>query len=397
MFTVKLNGGVRLTIGESVIIDNLLDSSAEVVTSDPISLMDDVFYLIKVEYIHAIDEAHVQLEWESSSIARQVVPSYMFYYTRHIGGSTPSPFAVHVAPGDIDTTTTAQGEGLATCVSLEECSFVIQTKDYNQNNRYNDGSDPGFEISISGNGGWAGEGRINSIVSSPPIEVSAASVTSNDWQYIGEADVTHLSDHVVSKTSFVGALLCGDRIIVDRTMYTVSSTGTFDATRVPLPSVYLGPTKTSVSVFKASKSCISGTHTVKYTPSVRGSYLMDVKLPIVEEVQRVTTSARSHSSLSGAFTLTYHGQAGVDPLVSGTIDFDASGEEFKLALESIENIGSIGVSLHDCNDPAVSCSWDVTFLSLEGDVNALVPNKMQLGGDLAGVQVEELVHGRRPK
>lgn len=50
MFTVKLNGGVRLTIGESVIIDNLLDSSAEVVTSDPISLMDDVFYLIKVEY-----------------------------------------------------------------------------------------------------------------------------------------------------------------------------------------------------------------------------------------------------------------------------------------------------------------------------------------------------------
>ncbi|KAL7538362.1 hypothetical protein ACHAXR_010787, partial [Thalassiosira sp. AJA248-18] len=396
-FTVHLNGGVRFSIGEQVVIDKLLDASAESVSSFPVMLMDDIFYRIKVEYVHSIDEARIQLFWESSSMPRQIVPSSVFHYTRHISGSPPSPFSVHSAPGDIDVSSIAQGEGLTGCVSLEECSFVIQTKDLNQNNRYNDGSDPGFEITISGNGGWAGEGRINSVVSSSPVVISDATVTSNDWQYIGEVDVTHRSDHIASKTSFVGTLLRGDQISVDGTMYTVSSTGTFDSTSVPLLSTYLGPAKRGVSVYKASSSCMSGTHTVKYTPTVRGSYLMDVKLPMVTEIQRVTTSPRSHPSLSGAFTLTYHGQLGADPLVSGSIDFNANSEEFQIALESIETIGSVAVTLHDCNNPAISCSWDVTFLSVGGDVNMLVPNKLQLGGDIAEVFVEELVKGRRPK
>jgi hypothetical protein len=125
---------------------------------------------------------------------------------------------------------------------------------------------------------------------------------------------------------------------------------------------------------------------------------MDVMLPIAKEIQRVTTSTRSHSSLSGAFTLTYDdGGVGTEPLLSGSIDFDASREEFKMALESIETIGSVTVSLHDCDNPSVSCSWDVTFLSLEGDVNMLVPTKIYLGGEISQIQVEEIAQGRRPK
>jgi len=396
IFTVHLNGGVLLTIGDEIVIDNFLDASAEYVSSVPVMLNDDAFYRIKVEYAHSVDEAHIQLEWESSSVGRQIVPSSVLYYTRHIGGSSPSPFSVHVAPGDIDRTTSAQGEGLTGCVSLEECSFVIQTKDLNQNNRYNDGSNPGFEISIIGNGDWAGEGRINSVAkSSSPVAISDGTIMGNDWQYIGQVDVTHLSDRVMSKTSFLGAILRGDRIVIDGTMYTVSSTGTFDSSNVPLLSLYFGPTTTNVPVFKASKVCTSGTHIFKYTPSVRGSYLMDVKLPVVTEIQRVTTSTRSHSLLSGSFTLAYAASGGADPLVTGSIDFDATSEEFKNAIESIVAIESVAVSRHDCNNPTTSCSWDVTFLSLESDVNMLVPNKLQLGGDIAEVRVEELVQGRR--
>ena len=37
------------------------------------------------------------------------------------------------------------------------------------------------------------------------------------------------------------------------------------------------------------------------------------------------------------------------------------------------------------------------FSSLEGDVNMFVPNKLQLGDDVAEVRVEEIVKGRRPK
>ena len=402
-FTVNLNGGVRLTIGEHVAIDNLDDTSSfSVSSSTPVMLDQDVFYPIKIEYVHSSEEAKVQLVWESSTITtKEVVPSSVFYYTRHIGGSTtPSPISINVAPSSIATTSTAEGDGLVDCVALEECSFVIQTKDANLNNRYNDGSDPGFEITIQGTDGWAEVGMINSVAPSPPspIDVSAITITNHDWDYIGEADVVHLSNQVTSKTSFVGILFRGDSIVIDGSIYTISSTSTFDATTVPLSSPYLGASNSSASVYKTSETCSTGTHTIKYTPTVRGSYQMDAKLPIVKEVQRVTTSARSHSSLSGAFTLAYHGgEPGTDPLVSGSIDFDSNTEAFRMALESIETIGSASVSLHECDDPTISCSWDVTFLSLEGDVNMLVPNTIQLGGDMSEIQVDELVKGRRAK
>ena len=44
------------------------------------------------------------------------------------------------------------------CIALEECTFTIQAKDLDQNHKYNDGSNPGFEVSIVGEEGWAGEG-----------------------------------------------------------------------------------------------------------------------------------------------------------------------------------------------------------------------------------------------
>ena len=48
-FTIKLNGGVRLTIGEAVVINSLDGVNA------------DTFYPRKVEYTHFTNEATVEL------------------------------------------------------------------------------------------------------------------------------------------------------------------------------------------------------------------------------------------------------------------------------------------------------------------------------------------------
>jgi len=395
IFTTHLNGGVRITIGDEIILDSLEDTSYFSVSSTPLPLDKDTFYDIKVEYVHKEEEAKMQLLWESSTITKEIVPSDVFYYTRHI---SESPSSITVAPGDIAITSNASGEGLVSCTALEECSFIIQTQDVNQNNRYTDGSDPGFEITIQGSDGWAAEGRVNSVASSPPapIELSDITITSNDWQYIGEADVVHLSNHVTTKTNMVGTLLRGDSLVIERTMYTVSATGTFDSSSLPLQMPYLGPTKSDVSVFKAASKCTTGTHMVTYTPNVRGEYSIDVKLPSVIEVQRVTTSIRSEDSLGGAFSLTYQDEQGIE-LESGTIAFDADETSVQMAIEDIESIDSVSISLHECDNPTVSCSWDITFLSLEGDVNMLKPNTIQLVGDLSDIQVEEVVKGRSSK
>jgi len=395
-FTAHLNGGARVTIGNEIILDSLEDTSYFSVSSSPLSLDKDTFYDIKVEYVHKEEEAKMQLLWESSTITtKEIIPSQNFYYTRHI---SKSPTSISVAPGGIATTSNASGDGLVSCTALEECSFIIQTQDENQNNRYTDGSDPGFDITIQGSDGWALEGRVNSVAPSPPtpIDVSDVTITSNDWQYIGEADVVHLSNQVTTKTNMVGTLHRGDSLVIEGTMYTVSATGTFDTSSLPLSTPYLGTTKSDVSVFKAASKCTSGTHSVTYTPNVRGEYSIDVKLPSVYEVQRVTTSIRSEDSLGGAFSLTYQDEQGTE-LESGTIAFDADETSVQMAIEDIESIDSVSVSLHDCDNPALSCSWDVTFLSLEGDVSMLKPNTIQLVGDLSEIQVEEVIKGRSSK
>eukprot|EP00970_Alexandrium_tamarense_P002964 scaffold427_cov103-Alexandrium_tamarense.AAC.19 len=384
-FFVKLNGGVRLTIGDDVMLDYLPECNTEIVSSAPIELDHDVYYPIKFEYAHSTDDARVELLWEASSLERQVVPSNVLYYTRHIEGS---PFLVQALPGDIDASSSASGKGLDSCVALEQCSFTIQAKDANQNNLFNNGTDPNFDISIVGIDDWAGEGRVNSVVSSSLITISDISVESNAWEYIGDVDVTVSSSTIITNVNFLGRLKRGDSVVIEGVMYIISSTGTFDAMHVPLESPYLEPTKEGVSLYKASKNCLSGTHTINYTPSVRGSYEIDVQLPMISEVQRVTTLASDDSSLSGSFTLTFGTSA------TGKIEFDATTEEFKAALEVIEGIGFVDVTRHSCSDASVSCSWDVTFL-LAQDVDLPMANKAKLFGDEVEVRVEEMVKGRK--
>ena len=386
-FTIKLNGGVRLAVGAHVIIDDLSGVNADSVSSNPIVLLKNEFYPIKLEYSHLVDEASIELFWESSSMGKQLVPSSALYFTRHIKGS---PFSIQVVPASIAPTSVAQGGGLDECIALQECSFVVYTKDENNNSRFNDGSDPNFEISMVGIGGWAREGRINSVVDSEsPIAVSQLRSESNDWQYIGQVDVVHQSLSVSSNNvNVLGILKRGDNVVIDGVMNTVSSSGSFGERIIPLLNPYQGETKSNIPMYKASKMCLSGTHTIKYTPDVRGSYAMDVKLPKIAEVQRITSFVLNGSSLSGSFTLKYGAMS------SDAIQFDASAEDLKTTIESMSGIGDVTVSVYSCVNPSVSCSWDITFDTYIGDVFTPLVNLDQLMGIGANVQIMELTKGK---
>lgn len=172
------------------------------------------------------------------------------YFSRNVEGS---PFSVQVLPSFAAPSSIAQSKGLDDCVALQECSLAVYTK----------GSSPNFEISIVGNRGWAQEGRVNSVLeSSSPLEVLAVSAESNDWEYIGQVDGTYQSHSVASRVNMLGLISRGDSIVIDGVIYTISSTGTFES------SSYLGEANTNIPLYKASATCRTGTHTIKYTPDV---------------------------------------------------------------------------------------------------------------------------------
>ena len=81
-----------------------------------------------------------------------------------------------------------------------------------------------------------------------------------------------------------------------------------------------------------------------------------MKVPKVAEVQRITSSVLDGSSLGGSFALNYGAMASDD------IGFDFTANEVKTALESMQGI-EVDVLRYECNNPTISCSWEVTFTS----------------------------------
>lgn len=82
-FVVRANDGVRITIGETVIFDELDqvvdDATAVIRTSDPVSLVADSFIPIKVEYYQITGKAFIVLEWSSTSQTSETIPASQFY------------------------------------------------------------------------------------------------------------------------------------------------------------------------------------------------------------------------------------------------------------------------------------------------------------------------------
>ena len=113
-------------------------------------------------------------------------------------------------------------------------------------------------------------------------------------------------------------------------------------------------------------------------PLLRASNSLTGKGAMVRpEIQRITTSVPPSSSLSGFFIVSFS-PYGTFTSHSTNIAFDATAEDFKTALESIEGIGTLEVSRQDCDNPSITCTWDVTFASFVGEVNLLEPDYSRL-------------------
>ena len=81
-FVVHVNDGVKVWVGDTVVIDSLVDVEGTEVrlTSIPVTLTAGVFTPIKVQYYEATGSAFVALYWQSATQDNEILPSTALYY-----------------------------------------------------------------------------------------------------------------------------------------------------------------------------------------------------------------------------------------------------------------------------------------------------------------------------
>jgi PA14 domain./Fibronectin type III domain./Filamin/ABP280 repeat. len=367
---LRSDGGTRLTIGELVLIDSLSRFSSDTLLAN-IYLEKGSFYSFILEYVHTIDEAYLQLFWETPTAPKHLIPKDAFFYSRNLGShiSKSSKILVSSAPGDIHTNSSAEGV-MKSCVSMEECSFVIQAKDTYGNNLYSLGQDSHFVIEMIGFDDWASKGRVNDDISlKAPIKI-IPTLQNHGWEKVGIFHAHHMSKYLKPNSTDLLVLQKGDSLSIDGHLYTAAHDYTsISNVSLELEKFYLGKTS-NVQVFRANRYCESGRSLVRYRGMVRGQYQLDVRLPERFEVQRVSL----HSTLSyGTFILSYYDTASSMEARTNEIHFNSSGAYIQNALRKIPVLKNVEVSIFQCLNPQI-CSWDVTFVGLLGNIGLLQPH-----------------------
>ena len=77
-FYINTTNGVKLWVDDVLIINSPDNNSQNVLTGE-ITLNSGVYSSIKLEYIKNTDNASITLEWSANGIAKQLVPSTVFY------------------------------------------------------------------------------------------------------------------------------------------------------------------------------------------------------------------------------------------------------------------------------------------------------------------------------
>uniref|UniRef100_K3WF50 Titin n=1 Tax=Globisporangium ultimum (strain ATCC 200006 / CBS 805.95 / DAOM BR144) TaxID=431595 RepID=K3WF50_GLOUD len=182
------------------------------------------------------------------------------------------------------------------------------------------------------------------------------------WWYLGTCAVLRGDMALTSCSNDFTKLLSpvslerGDLIVVGSESHRVHTTdGAIGATKVPLTRAYLGESNAFVPVYKAGD--VTGRHVVSFVPYVKGKYQLSVKVPHVDAVYAVTTTAAS--SLGGTFQL-YFGKTAR----TSQIAFNADAATMKTVLESVNGIPAGGVTTaSSCvnNDATQGCRWLITF------------------------------------
>jgi PA14 domain. len=80
-FYVTADGGAKLTINGTVVVDNL-SGAGKSTQSGVIALTTGVKYDIVLEYVETTGDALCELEWESTAQTRQTVPRTQLYSRR---------------------------------------------------------------------------------------------------------------------------------------------------------------------------------------------------------------------------------------------------------------------------------------------------------------------------
>jgi hypothetical protein len=357
-FYTLANDGARVVLDGDTLIDAWTSSTDYV--NATVALVAGQFYGFEMQYRELAHKADVKLEWSTPSDAtRTVVPASAFYHSRHLTGS---PMTVVIYPGPIDAiTTNTTGSGLTTGEALTETSFTIQARDTEANYRYNDGTDS-FIFKLQGIGDWAGQGRTDEVVTGTPIDIPVVHTPVN-WTQICAAcgKATHNS-YVLATTADLrcpngpssSCIERGQELIVGGETFRVHSTNPFTNVAVPLDRVYVGPTTGATTpVYRAGTT--TGQHLVKYTPKVRGTYTLEIRVPPTVEVQYVSTEATA--TLGGKFSLSYGGEQTTD------IAFDASAADVEAALEDLSTLRDYGVNvtLHTGPGSNLEQTWHITF------------------------------------
>ena len=83
-FVVHVNDGVKVWVGETVVIDSLVDVSGTEVrlTSTAFTLSAGVFTPLRIQYYEATGTAFIALYWQSTSQTLEILPTTSLYYWR---------------------------------------------------------------------------------------------------------------------------------------------------------------------------------------------------------------------------------------------------------------------------------------------------------------------------
>ena len=130
-FYIQTDNRVKFVFDGETLLDNLNSGNPVTSLSTSKALVSSNFYQVELHYKSASGSSSVRLEWESTSVSRQVVPSAYLYSTLN---SENGPYFLEVTPSQTDASKStvskypSDSELTTANVGVEKL-FLVETKD----------------------------------------------------------------------------------------------------------------------------------------------------------------------------------------------------------------------------------------------------------------------------
>lgn len=143
-FILHADDGVRLYMQGELVIDRW-DECCDDATYT-VSLTQDQFYDIRLEWKEQQEEAYITMYWSSISTPKEVIPPSNLFYVEYING-TPKDVIVTEGP-TIASKSTAEGDGLTVAQVGKLSEIKITSRD--SNGDVLDNNDDNYQIALLG-------------------------------------------------------------------------------------------------------------------------------------------------------------------------------------------------------------------------------------------------------